>query len=686
VLGDILCAGFTDKTMTEKKKKYVLRDDVALPKPEIEFKYRDELNDSQFEAVSALEGPVLVIAGAGSGKTRTLVYRLAYMAERGIRPEEVLLLTFTRRAADEMLRRAATLVSGEVGRIEGGTFHSVGAAILRKYSEAIKYPNNFTILDTADSIELIGRCRSAAGIDFKQRRFPRRQTLQKLFSKAANKEIPLEMIVYDEFPHFVEFIEPMEAIRAEYDKVKANRGMMDFDDLLINLIKLLEQNEGIRQKLQRQYRYIMVDEYQDTNPMQDRIVQLLAGKQCNVMVVGDDSQSIYAFRGADFRNILEFPDRFPGTRIIKLEINYRSTQQILDVANTTIERAVEKHTKILTAARGGGPKPVVIPAENESFQSRFIAQKILEHREEGVELNQMAVLFRSSYLSSDLEIELGRRNIPYVKRGGLRFFESAHVKDLIAHLRLLANPVDEISWSRVLRLIDGVGPATIDNLLGSILADPEPFAALLKTERPRTEAFQRFRTLMADLWRRRESAAPSELLAVAHDYYEPILKDKFDNYPQRIRDIQHLIGISSRYRSLQSFVTDLSIEPQDRFAEVGDEADPDREKLTISTIHSAKGLEWQVVFLIWAIEGRFPSTFSVHRDDQLEEERRLFYVCTTRAKEYLYIVYPINIYDRQMRVMCQPSRFVEELPLDLCDQWDLTEGHDEEDDGGGAVH
>jgi len=675
--------------MSEKKKKYVLRDDVALPKPEVEFTYRDELNDAQFEAVSALEGPVLVIAGAGSGKTRTLVYRLAYMVEQGIRPEEVLLLTFTRRSAEEMLRRAAGLVSGEFGRIEGGTFHSVAAAILRRNAEVIKYPNNFTILDTADSMELIGRCRSAAGIDFKQRRFPRRQTLQKLFSKAVNKDMPVEMIVYDEFPHYVEFIEPMEAIRGEFEKVKAARGMMDFDDLLIKLIELLEKNEAIRRKLQRQFRYIMVDEYQDTNPMQDRIVQLLAGEKGNVMVVGDDSQSIYAFRGADFRNILEFPKRFPGARIIKLEINYRSTQQILNVANATIDKAVEKYTKILTAIRGAGPKPVIIPAEDEAYQSRFIAQKLLEHREEGIELNQMAVLFRSSYLSSDLELELGRRNIPYVKRGGMRFFESAHIKDLVAHLRLLANPTDELAWSRSLRLIDGVGPATIDLLLGSILSDPQPFAALLKAERPKTESFQRYRTLMADLWRRRDKSAPSELLSIAHEYYEPILKDKFDNYPQRIRDIQHLIGISNRYRSLSSFVTDLSIEPQDRFAETGDETDPDSEKLTISTIHSAKGLEWQVVFLIWAIEGRFPSTFSVRSDDQLEEERRLFYVSTTRAKEYLYITYPINIYDRQMRVMCQPSRFVEELPLDLYDQWDLTEGSDEEDEAdleGDVVH
>ena len=672
--------------MTERKK-YILRDHLALPKPEVEFSYREDLNDAQWEAVSTLEGPVLVIAGAGSGKTRTLVYRLAYMVERGIRPEQVLLLTFTRRAAEEMLRRAASLVSGDVGRVEGGTFHSVSASILRRYAEIIKYPNNFTILDTADSMELIGRCRSAAGIDLKQKRFPRKQTLQKLFSKSANKSQPLEFVVYDDYPHFVEFIEPMEAIRSEYERIKAERGMMDFDDLLLRLIDLMEGNEAVRSRLQRTYRYLMVDEYQDTNPMQDRIVKLLAGDNGNVMVVGDDSQSIYSFRGADFRNILEFPKRNPNARVITLEVNYRSTQQILDVANVTITNAVEKHTKILTATRGQGVKPVIIGAEDESFQSRFVAQKLLEHREEGVELNQMAVLFRSSYLSSDLEIELGRRNIPYVKRGGLRFFESAHIKDLIAHLRLLANPSDDLSWARSLRLIDGVGPVIQENVLMKLMSAADPFQALIELDRPKTASFDRFRTLMTDLRRRRDSSAPSELLSIASEYYDPMLKEKFDNYPQRNRDIQHLIGISSRYRSLQSFVTDLSIEPQDRFAELGDEVDPDNEKLTISTIHSAKGLEWRVVFLIWGIESRFPSSFSVRNDDQLEEERRLFYVCVTRAKDHLYLCYPINIYDRQLRVMCQRSRFIDELPGELCEEWHLAEqgieGGDEED---GIVH
>jgi DNA helicase-2/ATP-dependent DNA helicase PcrA len=671
-----------------ERKKYILRDDVSLPKPEVEFKYRDDLNDSQFEAVSTLEGPVLVIAGAGSGKTRTLVYRLAYMAERGISPESVLLLTFTRRAAEEMLRRAASLVSADIGKVEGGTFHSVAAGILRRYASAIGYPNNFTILDTADSLELVNRCRAAARVDFKDKRFPRRQTLLRLFSKAVNKNQPLEFVVYDDFPHFVEFIEPMEAIRAEYERIKTERGMMDFDDLLLKLIALLEGNEAIRNNLQKQYRYIMVDEYQDTNPLQAKIVELVAGPRSNVLAVGDDSQSIYAFRGADYRNILDFPKLFKNCKIIKLEINYRSTQEILDVANFSIDLAIDKYTKILTASRGHGRKPVVIAAENESFQSRFVCQKVLEHREEGIELNQMAVLFRSSYLSSDLEIELGRRNIPYVKRGGLRFFESAHIKDLIAHLKLLENPMDELSWIRVLRLIDGVGAVTIEQLLGRLLASPSPLAALLEVDKPRTEAFKRFRTLMAELFRAQRESSPEDLLAIVNSYYEPVLKDKFDNYPQRQRDIQHLLGIASRYRSLNSFVTDLSIEPQDRFAEVGDAVDPDNEKLTISTIHSAKGLEWRVVFLIWALDGRLPSAYSVRNDEELEEERRLFYVCVTRAKEHLYLVYPINIYDRMYRVMCQPSRFLEELDRTLYEQWDLSEEYVEEDndDSGEIIH
>ncbi len=670
-----------------ERKKYILRDEVSLPGPEEEFRYRDDLNEAQFEAVSALDGPVLVIAGAGSGKTRTLVYRLAYMVERGIRPDDVLLLTFTRRAAEEMLRRAAALVSPAVGRIEGGTFHSVAASILRRHASSIGYRSNFTILDTADSMELVGRCRAKLGIDFRKSRFPRRQTLQKLFSKSVNKGTPLEMLVYDDFPHFSEFIELMEQIRTEYDRLKIERGMMDFDDLLVRLVELLENSEAVLKQLRRRYRYIMVDEYQDTNPLQARIVGLLAGREGNVMAVGDDSQSIYAFRGADFRNILDFPKQYRNCRTIKLEVNYRSSQQILDVANASIDRAVEKYTKILVAARGAGPKPVIIAAEDEAFQSRFVSQKLLEHREEGIGLDDMAVLFRSSYLSSDLELELARRNIPFVKRGGLRFFESAHIKDLVAHLRLLVNPADDIAWSRSLRLVGGVGPVTVDRLLGFILSAPQALKALMEVESPKSESFKRFQTLMADLWRRRESSSPAELLELVGEYYEPILRDRFDDYPKRLRDVQHLIGVSNRYRSLNSFVTDLAIEPQDRFAEVGDEVDLDDEKLTISTIHSAKGLEWRVVFLVWALEGRFPSSYAVHNDEQLEEERRLFYVCVTRAKEHLYLLYPVNIYDRLTRVMCQPSEFVKELPDDLCEQWDLQEDAEEpENDQEQTVH
>lgn len=665
-----------------EKKKYVLRDDVALPRQKVEFRYRDELNEQQIEAATTLDGPVLVIAGAGSGKTRTLVYRLAYMADAGISPKNVLLLTFTRRSAEEMLKRAESLVGPSHGRAEGGTFHSVAAGILRKYATAINFPANFTILDTGDSEELIGRCRGGLGFDFKDKRFPRKSTIHNLISKSLNKQTPLEMVVYDDYPHFADFIEIMEKIRGEYQRIKEERRLMDYDDLLLKLIELLRSSDKIRDRLRDQYRYLMVDEYQDTNALQAEIVELLAGEKGNVMVVGDDSQSIYAFRGADFRNILEFPKKFPGCRVIKLEQNYRSSQQILNIANSTIDRAVEKYTKVLTAVRGSGPMPVLIAAEDEERQSRFVAQKLLEHREDGIDLNQMAVLVRSSRLSGGLELELARRNIPYEKRGGLRFFESAHIKDLVAHLKLLGNPHDELSWLRTLRLVAGIGAVTAESILQRLVGSPDPVAELLTMQKPETTAFMRYKRLMNDLWRAREKTAPADLLAMASEYYDPILADRFDDSPQRKRDIQHLLGISGRYRSLDSFVTDLAIEPQERFAETGEEIDPDNEKLTISTIHSAKGLEWRVVFLIWALEGRFPSSFSVMKDEQLEEERRLFYVTVTRAKEYLYLLYPVNIFDRRSRVMCQPSRFVDELDTNSIEQWDLTEDSSGEFDDG----
>ena len=661
------------------KKKYVLRDDFALPKKEEDFRFVEELNEQQAEAVTTLKGPVLVIAGAGTGKTRTLVYRLAHMADMGIRPKNVLLLTFTRRAAEEMLRRASTLVNSDAGRAEGGTFHSVAAQILRKYSTHIGYPHNFSILDTADSMELIGRCRSSAGIDFKQKRFPKKSTLQALFSKSLNKSTPLEFILYDDYPHYCDFIDPMEKIREEYTRLKEERAMMDFDDLLVKFIELMEKDEKVLAQLRARFRYIMVDEYQDTNPLQARIIELLAGEKGNIMVVGDDSQSIYGFRGADYKNILEFPKKFDNCKIIKLERNYRSTQQILDIANYTIDNAIDKYTKVLKAERGPGQEAVVIAAEDEAYQSRFVAQKMLEHREEGIDLNQMAVLFRSSRLSSDLELELSRRNVPYEKRGGLRFFESAHIKDLLSHIKVVNNPQDELSWARSLQLIDGVGAVTRERILSQILSMPDPVEELLKLDKPKTTSFLGFKKVMNDIYRARESS-PEELMDIVSKYYYPILEKNFDNHPQRKRDIAHLMGIAGRYKSLNSFINDLAIEPQDTFADVGDEVDFDDEKLTLSTIHSAKGLEWRVVFIIWALEGKFPSSFSVVKNEELEEERRLFYVSVTRAKEYLYIIYPVNIYDKRTRVMCQPSRFVEELNDDLFEAWDLTEDDDDIDD------
>ena len=653
---------------------YVLR--RPQREPHFRLDYQGLLNPAQLDAVLSTEGPVLVVAGAGSGKTRTLVFRVARLVEQGVDPHAILLLTFTRKAAAEMLRRAAGLLDGRCEEVAGGTFHSVANLVLRRHGGALGLHSSFTILDRGDAEDVIGLLRARLGLDKKDKRFPRKQTIAEMFSMAVNKSCALHELIEAAYGHLDEHTDELVALESAYRTYKAERQVVDYDDLLVKLHELLRDHEAVRRLLSQRYRYIMVDEYQDTNPLQAAIVRLLAAEHDNVMAVGDDAQSIYAFRGADFRNIMDFPKLFPGARVISLEENYRSTQPVLDVANAVVSQARERYTKILFTKQPDGETPLLVAAENENYQSRFVCQRILELREEGVPLPEIAVLFRSSFHAFDLELELQRANLPFIKRGGFKFIETAHVKDVLAHLRVIENPRDAVSWHRLLLLLEGIGPRTADDLASRLLDAADVPAALeaLSGKPYSTDV----RALAGLLRRIGGGQRPDEQLGEVLRYYEPLLKRVHpDDHPKRQRDLEHFVSIAARYRSLQTLLSDMALEPPTD--SVGDvlAVDADEGLLCLSTIHSAKGLEWHTVFVIWAVDGKFPSAHAMHSEDELEEERRLLYVAVTRAKRHLYLSYPINMYDRAAgMVLSKPSRFLDGIPREQLRPMRLVEEYD----------
>ncbi|HYR97051.1 MAG TPA: ATP-dependent helicase [Candidatus Binatus sp.] len=644
----------------------------AKPAARYRIDYAGELNAAQHEAATTLEGPVLVIAGAGSGKTRTLIYRVARLVESGVGPGHILLLTFTRKAAEEMLRRAATLVGASCEHVAGGTFHSFANLVLRRTARRLGLESNFTILDRGDSEDVVNLLRSRAGLDRKDRRFPRKNAILGILSMAVNRARSIPEVVEESYGHLYDHLEDIVRLGEQYTRYKREKNLVDYDDLLVHLRDLLRDHPDVAQQLSRTYRYLMVDEYQDTNPLQAEIVRGLAVSHDNVMAVGDDSQSIYSFRGATFRNIMDFPKLFPGARVVKLEENYRSTQPILDLANAIIDRAAEKHTKILRAVRRSSEaaSPVLAQCGDEQAQSRFVVQRILELREEGVSLDDMAVLFRSSFHSFDLELELTRADVPFVKRGGFKFIETAHVKDVLAHLRIVANPRDAVSWHRALLLLDGVGPKTADDLFTYIAsaADLGEVTERLAAH-PRRASYTKELGHLASLLREiaPDELPPGEKVARVVAFYAPMLRHLHpEDFPKREKDLEHFVTIAGRYRSLASLLSDMALEPPTD--SVGDvlAADVEEGLLTLSTIHSAKGLEWKAVFVIWLVDGRFPSHHNLHDGEETEEERRLLYVAVTRAKEHLHLSYPIDVYDRSSgMVLGQPSRFIEGLPAGL---------------------
>jgi DNA helicase-2/ATP-dependent DNA helicase PcrA len=659
-------------------KRYTLKKLQPTASPSLAIDYQRELNEAQYAAATTLEGPLLVIAGAGSGKTRTLIYRVARLIEAGVAPQSILLLTFTRRAAQEMLRRASILMDNRCEQVAGGTFHSVANLILRKYAATLGLDPSFTILDRTDSEDVINLLRAMLGFNDRARRFPKKQTIAEIFSKSVNKVLSLDEVILQFYSHFADHLEDLKKLLVTYHQYKDQKALVDYDDLLVKFRDLLADHQAVSRQLSETYRYIMVDEYQDTNKIQAEIVRLMAVSHNNVMVVGDDSQSIYSFRGAHFRNIMDFPQQFSGARIFTLEENYRSTQPILDLANAVISRAEEKYPKRLFTRKNQGPIPVLIQAEDERAQSRFVCQKVLELREEGVPLHEIAVLFRSSFLSFDLEIELTRHNLPYVKRGGFKFMETAHVKDVLAHLRVIANPRDSVSWNRLLLLIDGIGPRTSQSIIGAVMASISRagnFLEGLKTFGTGSHYSLRLQELYLLLEKLSNTGlAPAEQVAWVCHYYLPILKQRYDDYPKRIKDLEHLQTLAERYKDIGSLLSDLALAPPDESVSEISSPEDDDERLILSTIHSAKGLEWHTVFILCALDGRLPSLHSFMSNEELEEERRLIYVAITRAKENLFITYPIKFFDRATgSVLSKPSRFIDEIAEGLLETWALVE-------------
>lgn len=632
--------------------------------------YEEELNPAQLEAVKQKDGAVLVIAGAGSGKTKTLTYRVARLIEDGVNPQNILLLTFTKKAAKEMLSRASLVLDSRCDSVAGGTFHSFANLILRKYSGLLELQNNFTITDRTDSEDIINHIRTNV-TDKKEKRFPKKHTILDIYSKAVNKNIPADIVIAEEYKQFEHCNEKINEIIIKYNEYKRKNSILDYDDLLLYLRTLLESNPQVRKTLSNRYRYIMVDEYQDTNTIQAQIIKLLSSEHNNVMAVGDDSQSIYSFRGANFKNILEFPSIFENTKIIKLEQNYRSSQNILNLANEVLKKAWEKYSKTLFSLIENPIKPALICAKDLSCEAEFTVQKILElTEEENLSLNDICVLARSARMTYNLEIELAKKNIPYRKFGGMKFIETAHIKDIIAHLRVILNPSDIISYTRILLLLDGVGTQSANKLL-PILSQNNDISGI-KLPVKNSEAVINLNNLINNL--QKDIFDPSKIVKAVINYYEPILKDKYDDYQKREKDLEHFTVLSEKYSSLEDFLSDLALEPPDTSVTDMEEGAVNDEFLTLSTIHSAKGLEYKAIFIIGAVDGKFPSVYSANSREESEEELRLMYVAITRAKTHLFITYPIDMFDYSTNmVLSKPSRFLDNISPDIIERWIIEE-------------
>jgi len=620
------------------------------------------LNASQTKAVEHFTGPLLVIAGAGSGKTRVIEYRVLRLIKNGVAPESIILLTFTRRASKEMLSRAAKR-DPRAAEVEGGTFHGFAVKILRQFAANLGIKTNFTVIDQGDAGEALHRCATARKFYEGVHRFPQKATLAKIISMATNKRLEIGVVLEREFPNFIECAESIEILRDDYAKYKLEQSYFDYDDLLLYLRLILSEPQ-VQSYVNELYRFVMVDEYQDTNLLQGEIVKLLGGERQNVMVVGDDAQSIYGFRGAFHKNILNFPEEYGGAKLIKLEANYRSSQEILDLGNGVLETMEHRYDKHLKSADDRhGDLPNLLFFKETAQEAEFVADQIQEYYHQGESLSEMAVLFRSSYLSFNLQTELAKRRIPYDVFGGKKFSDTAHVKDLLSYLKLLANPQDELAWNRVLMLFEGVGPKTAQKIIAQLRdrASLVEMKAVFDTLGDKTKYKASLAKLIKGLIEAKGLVADlGQAYGVLLETYRPLLEGRFDNWTQRFKDLEMLAQIASRYDSIETLLTDFALEPPDREVTEVEGIFQNEGRVTLSTIHSAKGLEWGSVFLIGMIEGIFPSSYALKTDEGLEEERRLFYVAVTRAKIRLFLTLTHYGFAGGITQFNKPSRFLEQ--------------------------
>lgn len=645
--------------------------------------YAAELNEQQLAAVTASPGPLLVIAGAGSGKTRTLTYRVAYLLENGVDPRNILLLTFTNKAARQMLDRVANLLPVDSTGLWGGTFHSIGNRMLRRHGTVLGFSSGFTILDREDQKDLIDTVVAASGMNPKEIRFPKGDVLADIFSFTVNTERTIEELLAEKFPYFLPLIEQIKDVHARYERKKKATNSMDFDDLLEKTLRMLKEHEEVADFYRRKFQFILVDEYQDTNKIQADFIDTLAAEHRNVMVVGDDAQSIYSWRGANFKNILAFPERYPDAQVFKIELNYRSVPEILSVANAAIAPNIEQFKKELSATRETKElKPAVVALQDGSEQAQFIAQRILELRDEGIELNEIAILYRAHYHAVELQLELSRRGIPYQITSGVRFFEQAHIKDVAAFIRFVANPRDEVAFKRMIKLLPGIGNKSADNFWraweasldanGEITSWGDRLRAIQVGARSK-KSWEQLAYTLDEIAPGGAPNPPSEMItSVVEAIYDDYAKANFSNYELRREDLNQLAAFARQFKDVNEFLSQLAL-----ISNVDAEAAPnqaaDTESVNLSSVHQAKGLEYHTVFVIWLTDGMFPSTRSLETREAIEEERRLFYVAITRARDELYLTYSHMRLNAGYGDMFQrPSRFLKEIPAQLLEDWQVS--------------
>jgi len=658
-------------------KKYVLTNN---PIAEFSIDYEKELNPQQYQAVTCTDGTILVLAGAGSGKTRTVTYRVARLIESGMSPNAMLLVTFTNKAAREMLQRVESVLKTNLRGLWGGTFHHIGNILLRRHSDLLGYKLNFSILDQEDSKDLVETCVTELGIDRKKWQLPKAGVLHSMVSLSVNTGETIEQVIAGRMPHFIGLTDKVVKIASLYRSKKVQLNLMDFDDLLTNWLRLLEERPEILERYGSQFQQILVDEYQDTNHVQSRLIDMMASVHGNIFVVGDDAQSIYSFRGANFANIISFPKRYPDVKMFKLTTNYRSTPQILSLANSSIRLNHKQFAKDLRAVRPDGELPSLLPVRDVYQQARFVVQRIRDMHAVGKPFREMAVLYRSHYHSMEVQMELTKHSIPFEIRSGLRFFEQAHIKDVTAYMRIVVNPSDELAWMRVLKLMPGVGKVTAQKIAMAAIGLDDPLDGIINgaadkfAKRKNMRAhFGRFLELLTNLRRTELLEQPSEMIReIVKGGYKEYLFATYPNANSRIEDIDQLAEYSRGYHNAEELLSELTLLGTMGEEDTDDSVENDRVILT--SIHQSKGLEWSAVFLIWLCEGRFPSPKATSPEDE-EEERRLFYVSSTRARDELYMLCPGSSSGYDGLSFFNPSRFILELPQDVYERCEVQERH-----------